>query len=217
MAVPLQGSGTFALEAMLTTLVGPTDRVLILTNGAYGRRLVQMAECLGVSIDTVDCPENATHSPDVVRRKLKESAYSHLAVVHCETTTGILNPIHRWGQLARDANCTFLVDAMSSFGGIPTDWESTGVDCFVSSSNKCLQGVPGFAFAVVKRTLLTQIDHVPPSLSLNLRQQWEGLEATGQFRFTPPTHTLLAFRQALKELEQEGGVCRTGSTLPSKS
>ena len=205
-AIPMQGSGTFGIESVLSTVIGPNDRLLILINGAYGKRMAQIAECLGLDFVTYEVSENCIHDRSRVESILGESAFTHLAVVHCETTTGILNPVGDWGAVARDHHCQFLVDGMSSFGGVPLDLRAAHVDFLMSSSNKCLQGVPGFAFVIARRELLMQIRHQPRSVSLNLRAQLEGLQSNGQFRFTPPTHTMLAFRQALRELEEEGGV-----------
>ena len=205
-AIPMQGSGTFGIEAVLSTVVAPEDRILILVNGAYGRRLAQIASCLQLNHEIVTCPENELHDMEVVEAALKSSQCRFLAVVHCETTTGILNPVTEFGALAKQYNCQFIVDAMSSFGGIPLDVAGAHIDYLVSSSNKCLQGVPGFAFVIAKRASLLAIKHRAKSVSLNLLDQYETLEKTGQFRFTPPTHAMLAFHQALLELKHEGGV-----------
>jgi 2-aminoethylphosphonate-pyruvate transaminase len=127
-------------------------------------------------------------------------------VVHCETTTGILNPVAEIGPVVARAGACFLVDAMSSFGAIPVDPDSAAIDFLISSSNKCIEGVPGFAFILARRSRLEECADRARTLTLDLHAQWTGLERDGQFRFTPPTHTLLAFRQALRELESEGGI-----------
>jgi 2-aminoethylphosphonate-pyruvate transaminase len=135
-----------------------------------------------------------------------DPAITHVGAVHCETTTGLFNPIRELGKVAAGRGKVFMVDAMSSFGAVPipaADWD---IDYLVSSSNKCIEGVPGFSFVLARRSALEQINGYARSLSLNLLAQWRGLEADGQFRFTPPTHAMLAFRQALAELEAEGGV-----------
>ena len=205
-AIPIQGSGTYAIEAVLATVVGPDDRLLILVNGAYGQRMVEIAECYRLKHDVYQVQENQIHELSGVESILTSSRFTHLAVVHCETTTGILNPIEQWGTIAKIRKCKFIVDGMSSFGGVPIDFTTAQIDYLVSSSNKCLQGVPGFAFVVARRESLLEAKHKPRSVSLNLLQQLLGFERNGQFRFTPPTHVLLAFLQALRELEDEGGV-----------
>lgn len=208
-AVPIQGSGTFGIEALFATVIGPKDRLLILVNGAYGQRMVEIARCHGLVHEVYEVPENAIHERSSVDSMLAGSRFTHLAGVHCETTTGILNPIDHWGAVAKTHRCHFIVDAMSSFGGIPLDMTANHIDFLVASSNKCLQGVPGVAFVVANRESLMSGQNEPRSVSLNLRQQLLGFERNGQFRFTPPTHVLLALHQALMELDAEGGVqCR---------
>ncbi len=207
-AIPIQGSGTYGIESVFASVIGPSDRLLIMVNGAYGRRMVEMAKCYGLQHEVYEVPENAIHDQSTLHSVLNRTQFTHLATVHCETTTGILNPIDQFGAVAKAHHCQFIVDAMSSFGGIPLDMTSLPIDYLISSSNKCLQGVPGVAFVVARRQSLMSGQHEPRSLSLNLRQQLLGFEANGQFRFTPPTHVLLAFHQALKELDAEGGVER---------
>jgi 2-aminoethylphosphonate-pyruvate transaminase len=206
-AIPLQGSGTFAVEAMLGTAVPRDGLLLVAVNGAYGRRMVQIAECLRIACVAVEYPEN---EPVAVERLAEVLAggrsFTHLACVHCETTTGLLNPIEAIGQLSDRFGVGFLVDAMSSFGGVPLNVAAAHADFLVSSANKCIQGVPGFGFALARRAALEACSGRARSVSLDLLAQWRGLEADGQFRFTPPTHVLLAFRQALRELADEGGV-----------
>jgi len=134
-----------------------------------------------------------------------DPAITHVAVVHCETTTGIMNPIEAIGEIVARAGKVYFVDAMSSFGAVPVDVAKCHIDYLVSSANKCIEGVPGFGFVIAKRETLLKTKGYARSLSLDLLSQWQGLEANGQFRFTPPTHVLLAFYQALLELEAEGG------------
>ena len=140
----------------------------------------------------------------------KDSAITHVAVVHSETTTGILNPIELYGRIAKIHGCIFIVDAMSSFGAYPIDLKACGIDYLVSSANKCIEGVPGFSFILARKEALKTTRGFARTLSLDLLAQWEGLEGDGQFRFTPPTHVVLAFHKALLELEQEGGVLARG-------
>lgn len=205
-AIPMQGSGTFGIEAVIATVIAPSDRLLVLVNGAYGRRLAHIASCYDVAVDVYECAENETHDATQVQHMLRDSNFTHLAIVHCETTSGVLNPVQKLSQIGREQGCQIIVDAMSSFGGMAFSLQDTPVDYLISSSNKCLQGVPGFAFVIAKRDALSQVQHRCRSVSLNLTEQLAGLEANGQFRFTPPTHAMLAFHQALNELDAEGGV-----------
>jgi 2-aminoethylphosphonate-pyruvate transaminase len=153
-------------------------------------------------------PEDTTPQPqaDVAAKLKNDPAITHVAIIHCETTTGVLNPVKEVGQIVRDFGRTYFVDAMSSFGGVPLNLKECGIDYMVSSANKCVEGVPGFAFVLARREALLATEGYARSVSLDLLAQWKGLEKDGQFRFTPPTHVLLAFHQALIELEQEGGV-----------
>jgi 2-aminoethylphosphonate-pyruvate transaminase len=136
---------------------------------------------------------------------------THVAVVHCETTTGILNPIVEIGQIAKEFGCGYVVDAMSSFGAVPIDVKRANIDYLISSANKCIEGVPGFSFVIARRAALLGCEGYARSLSLDLLGQWKGFEKNGQFRYTPPTHSILAFEQALDELDQEGGVTARGA------
>lgn len=206
-AVLLQGSGTTGVEAVFATCVPPNGKVCVVTNGAYGDRMLRMLELLRIPHVALRSPENEVPDLTALEALLAaDPAITHLAAVHCETTTGILNPIAEIGKLSRRYCCLFLVDAMSSFGALPIDCEEAGVDFLVSSANKCLQGVPGFCFVLGRREALLANEAHARSLSLNLADQLRGFDKNGQFRFTPPTHTLLAFEQALKEFSAEGGV-----------
>lgn len=206
-AIPMQGSGTFAVEAVFSSVIPPQGRLLILANGAYGERMLQIAERLRIAAQIERWSED--ESPDVgrVRQVLSNGPLpTHVAVVHLETTTGILNPLGKIGGLVREKGCRFIVDAMSSFGGVPLDLAQLPVDYLIASANKCLESVPGFAFVIANRAALEESAGWARSLSLDLLAQWQGLERNGQFRFTPPTHALLALAQALAELRVEGGV-----------
>ena len=206
-AVLMQGSGTFALESVLSSVIPPDGKLLVLANGAYGERMHRIAERLGIAVRIHRWPEDSSPDAETVMKLLEEeTALTHVALVHLETTTGILNPINEIARIASDAGCRFIVDAMSSFGGVPLDLAQLKTDYLISSANKCLEGVPGFAFVIAKREALQATAGWARSLSLDLLAQWQGFEDNGQFRFTPPTHALLAFAQALKELREEGGV-----------
>ena len=207
-AVLLQGSGTYAVEAVLQTS-SPRQgaRVLVIANGAYGKRMVQVCEVAGIECEVIRFAEIFPVDLEKVQSKLTSGVkYSTVCVVHCETSSGVMNDVETLGALVRKTqpNAFYFVDAMSSFGAVPLDLQN--VDFIVSSANKCLQGVPGFSYAISRRSALESCAGNSRSLSLDLVRQEEGLCATGQFRFTPPTHTILAFRQAIKEFYQEGGV-----------
>ena len=210
-AVLMPGSGTFGIEATLSSVIPPEGKLLILINGAYGSRIHKIAEVHHISNTKLVYAENTQPDPAEMQAVLNEdSAITHVAVVHSETTTGILNPIETYGKIAKEHGCIYIVDAMSSFGAYPIDLKACGIDYLVSSANKCIEGVPGFSFILARKEALKTIRGYARTLSLDLLAQWEGLEGDGQFRFTPPTHVVLAFHKALLELEQEGGVLARG-------
>src|SRR5262249_51868351 len=207
-AVLLQGSGTYAIEAMLGTFVprGGAAKLLVIDNGAYGARMAEIARALGIAFEVLaGPPADPVDPPDVAAALAAGERITHVAVVHCETTTGVLNPIQEIGAVVRRAGAAFLVDAMSSFGAIPIDVERDRIDVLASSSNKCLEGVPGCAFVIAHRDRLRSAAPAH-SVALDLAAQWHGFERDGQFRFTPPTHVVLALDRALVELDREGGV-----------
>lgn len=204
--VLMQGSGTFGVESVISSAVPRGGRLLVLVNGAYGRRIAQMARIHGIGVTTVESAEDrAPDVADVATALDADPGLTHVAVVHCETTTGILNPVAGVCRVARERGRATIVDSMSAFGAIPIDVGSLGIDFLVSSANKCIEGVPGFSFVIARREALLAAT-AGRTLSLDLLDQWRGLEGNGQFRFTPPTHTLIAFHQALRELRDEGGV-----------
>lgn len=206
-AVLMQGSGTFGIEAVLSTVTPPDGKWLILVNGAYGRRMAHIAEVLGIQTQVLTYPENTTPAPaDAASALAADPRIRHVGVVHCETSTGIVADVAALGQVVHQAGRRFFVDAMSSFGAIPVNLAECHIDFLVSSANKCIEGVPGFSFVLARREALLEAEGYARSVSLDLLAQWRGLESNGQFRFTPPTHALLAFAQALQELDAEGGV-----------
>ena len=210
-AVLIQGSGTFGIEATLSSVIPPDGKLLILINGAYGHRMHKIADIHRIHCQTLIFPEDSQPDASALESALKnDPAISHVAVVHCETTTGIMNPIEVYGEIVKRYRRTYIVDAMSSFGAYPVDLKACGIDYLISSSNKCIEGVPGFSFVLAGKDSLLATRGFARTLSLDLLAQWEGLEGDGQFRFTPPTHAILAFRQALLELEQEGGISARG-------
>lgn len=206
-AIPMQGSGTFAIESLLGSVIPPNGRLLVAVNGAYGRRMCEIAARLRIDNVPLTFDEDQPVDAAAVAERLRERGpFTHVAIVHCETTTGLLNPLQPVGEAVAATGAAYIVDAMSSFGGIPMDLAAARVDYLVSSANKCIEGVPGFGFVLARRERLVETDGWARSLSLDLLAQWRGLEKDGQFRFTPPTHVLLAFHRALEELTAEGGV-----------
>lgn len=205
--VLMQGSGTFGMESALDTFLSDEDRILILINGAYGRRAREIAERLGKQVVTVEWSENESIDPDAVSGVLSnDPSITHVWVVHCETTTGLMNDLESIGRVVAGAGKRFLVDAMSSFGGIPIDFDAAHIDVLISSANKCIEGVPGFSFMLVDRSVLEKSEGNARSTSLDACAQWKRMAIDGQFRFTPPTQVLMAFLQALRELHAEGGI-----------
>jgi 2-aminoethylphosphonate-pyruvate transaminase len=205
--VLMQGSGTFGVESVISSVVGKNDQLLVLVNGAYGERIVKMAKVHGITHIVKTFAENEIVTPHAVQEVLSQHPdITHVACIHSETTTGLFNPITEIGAICKQAGKVFIVDAMSSFGGVQMDIKAMQIDFLVSSSNKCIEGVPGFSFVLCKKSELMKAKGQARSLSLDLYDQWNGLEKNGQFRFTPPTHSLLAFRQAIRELDAEGGI-----------
>ncbi|MFA0312233.1 2-aminoethylphosphonate--pyruvate transaminase [Vibrio splendidus] len=207
-SVLMQGSGTASVEATIGSVISNSGKLLVVDNGAYGARIAQIAEYLNISCHVVSPGE--TSQPDLNEMETAlamDSDITHVAIVHCETTTGMLNPIEEIAKLAKQHNKTVILDAMSSFGGIPMDIADLGIDYMISSANKCIQGVPGFGFVIAKQSELEKCKGQARSLSLDLFDQWHCMESNhGKWRFTSPTHTVRAFYQALLELEQEGGI-----------
>lgn len=204
----IQGSGTFAVEATIGSVVPPGGKMVIVSNGAYGKRMVEIAARL--RIDHLEVEHGETDPPAVDRIGAilaADPAVTHVAMAHCETTTGMLNPAEEVGRLTREHGRKYILDAMSSFAGVPMTMESVAADFLISSANKCVQGVPGFAFVVARRSEMESIRGWARSLSLDLWDQWQEMEAKGgKWRYTSPTHVVCAFAQALAELEEEGGV-----------
>lgn len=205
--VLMQGSGTFCVESVIGTAIPAEGKLLVLANGAYGKRIAQIAEYLKIPLAVIDRDETLSLDLEELKSVLKSDlSISHVAVVHCETTTGMLNPVEAIGRIVKSYGKTYIVDAMSSFGGIPMKIEDIGADYLVSSANKCIQGVPGFGFIVARTELLKASSDNARSLSLDLYSQWKSMEdGNGKWRFTSPTHVVRAFHQALAELREEGG------------
>lgn len=209
--VPLQGSGTFVVEAMLSNFVPPEGRVLILVNGAYGVRMKRICDYHGRPSEVLEWPEDQPVDPARVDDTLSSRPdITHVAIVHCETTTGILNPLEMVAEVVARRGRSLLVDSMSAFGALAVDCATVPFDALVASSNKCLEGVPGMGFCLANETALKRTKGNSDSLCLDLHEQWRGFQANGQWRFTPPTHCVLAFARALEEFFLEGGVAGRG-------
>lgn len=205
-AVPIQGSGTYALEAAAATLLDDDDTLLVLANGAYGERMAAIARRLGKRVVVRRWAEDQPVEAAAVAEAIAaDSAISHVAVVHCETTTGILNPLAEVAGAVAAAGRVLIVDAMSSFGALPLDVAALPAPVVLASSNKCLQGAPGIAFALVDRYLLAGCAGRSASTVLDLHAQWQGFEGNGQWRFTPPVQVAAALVEALDGLVAEGG------------
>ena len=206
--VLLQGSGTYCVEATIGATVRSEDKLLILANGAYGKRMAQIADYYKLNYVLVSLGETELVTGEVARKALEANpGVTHLSMVHSETTTGLLNPIEEVAEVIRGRGITFIVDAMSSFAGVPIDIKGLGIDFLVSSANKCIQGVPGFGFIIAKKDKMLATKGNARSLSLDIYAQWETMEkGHGKWRFTSPTHVVRAFYQAMQELKEEGGI-----------
>ncbi|WP_350333201.1 2-aminoethylphosphonate--pyruvate transaminase [Coralliovum pocilloporae] len=205
--VPMQGSGTFSVEAMLGTFLSWNTKALVLLNGAYGKRIVETLEYLGRDYVAIDKGDYLPPRGEEVEAAIEaDPSITHVIVVHVETSSGILNPIEEIAEVTERLGRTMLIDSMSAFGAMPIDFKKVRFDALVSSANKCIEGVPGFGFVLARREALEACDGNSHSLSLDIYKQWIHMEKTGQWRFTPPTHTVTAFLTALELYEQEGGV-----------
>lgn len=204
--VPVQGSGTFAVEAMLTSFVPPKGKVLLLVNGAYGQRAKKILDIARRKSIVHETPEDTPPDLAKVETILKKSkAITHIFVVHCETTSGIVNPIEEIGLLAKKYEKIYLVDSMSAFGALPLDANKIHADAIAASSNKCIEGVPGLGFVLARKSIIQTLKGNATTLVLDLHDQWQNFEKTGQYRFTPPIHVIVSFHQALTEFFEEGG------------
>ncbi|MCG5072150.1 2-aminoethylphosphonate--pyruvate transaminase [Paraburkholderia tagetis] len=209
--VPMQGSGTFAVEAMLTTFVPANGEVLVLINGAYGKRAKRILDIAGRKTIVHETPEDTPPDLAQVEALLAGNpSITHVFTIHCETTSGILNPIAKIGALANKYGKGYLVDSMSAFGALPLDVQTMHIDALAASSNKCIEGVPGLGFVICRRESLARTQGNATTLVLDLHEQWVNMEKTSQYRFTPPTHVIVAFHQALDEFDAEGGVAGRG-------
>ena len=210
--VPIQGSGTFAVESMLGTFIPKDGKLLVLANGAYGLRAAQTMDYLNRDYHLLDkgdyLPPRGSEVAGILEN---DKAITHVLVIHCETSSGILNPLEEIGAVVKSAGRKLLIDSMSAFGAVPVDPEKIDFEAMVSSANKCIEGVPGFGFVFAKLSALEAAKGNCHSLSLDVEAQWSAMEKSGQWRFTPPTHVVAAFLTALEIHEEEGGVAGRGA------
>lgn len=205
--VPLQGSGTFAVEAALGTLVPADGKVLVPDNGAYCQRIVRILTTLGRACVVLSFREDEPADPVRIAQALADDpAITHVAQVHCETGTGILNPLAAIAEAVAHHGRRLIVDAMSTFGLIPIDAVSMPFDALIAASGKCLEGVPGMGFVIARQAALEAAAGRSHSLALDLHDQWQYMQRTGQWRFTPPTHVVAALHEALVQYQEEGGL-----------
>ena len=204
--VPMQGSGTFSVEAAINTLVPSAGHVLVLINGAYGLRLAKLTQMMGRKVSTFETAEDVPTTAADVERLLKDDpSITHVGLIHCETSTGILNPLPEIAAVVERHGKSLIVDAMSSFGAIGIDARTTKFDALIAASGKCIEGPPGMGFVLVRRGILEQCAGNSTSLALDLHDQWVYMEKTTQWRYTPPTHVVVAFNAALDQHVAEGG------------
>ena len=210
--VPMQGSGTFSVEAAVGTLVPRAGHVLVPQNGAYCQRIARICRVLGRRLTTVDYAENTQVAAADIERALRaDPSITHVALVHCETSTGILNPLEEVAQVVSRHGRGLIVDAMSSFGALEIDARTTPFDAVVAASGKCLEGPPGMGFVIVRREPLERCEGNCHSLSLDLYDQWVYMKKTTQWRYTPPTHVVAAFDAAIAQYLEEGGLVARGA------
>jgi 2-aminoethylphosphonate-pyruvate transaminase len=210
--VPMQGSGTFAVEAAIGTLVPRTGHVLVPQNGAYCQRIARICRVLGRKLTTIDYPENTqVAASDLERALTSDPSITHVALVHCETSTGILNPLDELAQVVARHRKGLIVDAMSSFGALEIDARHTPFDAVVAASGKCLEGPPGMGFVIVRRAVLERCEGNCHSLAMDLYDQWVYMQKTTQWRYTPPTHVVAAFDSAIAQYLEEGGLAARGA------
>jgi 2-aminoethylphosphonate aminotransferase len=200
------GSGTAAVEAAICSTVPQDGRLLVVDNGSYGQRIADIAAAYGIAHDSEQLGTGGYPEPARIAARLSHTRYTHMAVIHHETSTGVLNPVEAIGAVCREHGVQMIVDAMSSYAGIPIDIEAMGADFLISSSNKCIQGMAGLGFVICRRQRLQALQPIPGrSLYLNLAQQHRYFEQHRQMQFTPPVQMVYALEQALQEFFAEGG------------
>ena len=210
--VPMQGSGSFSVEAMLGSFIPHEGKVLVLSNGAYGARIAQTLGYLKRNHTVIDKGDYMPPRGEEVTAALKaDPEITHVIVVHCETSSGILNPIKEISEAVYAEGRKLIIDSMSAFGAIPLEISDVRFEAMVSSANKCIEGVPGFGFIFATKTELEAAKGRSHSLCLDVHAQWAHMNKTGQWRFTPPTHVVVAFVEALRAHTAEGGVAARGT------
>ncbi len=210
--VPMQGSGSFSVEAMLGTFIPWDGKVLVLANGAYGLRAAETMKYLARGYTLIDKGDYMPPRGDEVEAALDaDPDITHVIVIHCETSSGILNPVAEISEAVYSRGRKLLIDSMSAFGALPLDVNEIRYEAMVSSANKCIEGVPGFGFVIARRSELEACKGNSHSLALDIHAQWAYLEKTGQWRYTPPTHVVAAFLEALRIHAEEGGVAGRGA------
>jgi 2-aminoethylphosphonate-pyruvate transaminase len=204
--VPLQGSGTFSVEAAIATVVPRNGHVLVLDNGAYCKRAAKLTALMGREVTSLDFDEAHPVDPAALDTYLqKDTSITHVVLVHCETGAGVLNPLQAVADVCAQYGVGLIVDAMSSFGALSIDARTTRFDALIAASGKCLEGVPGMGFVFIRRTILQACEGNSQSLAMDLFDQYTYMEKTGQWRFTPPTHVVAALAEAIAQFEEEGG------------
>ena len=204
--VPLQGSGTFSVEAAVATVVPRDGHVLVLDNGAYCKRAAKLTHLMGRRTTVVPFAEDAAISPEVLQTHLlADKSITHVVMIHCETGAGVLNPLQAVADVCQAHGKGLIVDAMSSFAALEIDARKVHFDALVAASGKCLEGVPGMGFVFIRKAILPQCEGNNCSLAMDLYDQYIYMEKTGQWRFTPPTHVLVALNEAIAQFEEEGG------------
>ena len=204
--VPMQGSGTFSVEAAVNTLVPRNGHLLVLINGAYGKRLARLTELMGRKLSVFETAEDVpTAGTDVARKLDADPSITHVGLIHCETSTGILNPLPEIAEAVAQRGRRLIIDAMSSFGALPIDARTVPFDALIAASGKCVEGPPGMGFVFARRSALEQCAGNSSSISLDLYDQWSYMEKTTQWRYTPPTHVVVALDAALDQYLAAGG------------
>lgn len=204
--VPLQGSGTFSVEAAVATVVPRDGHVLVLDNGAYCKRAAKLSHLMGRRTTVVPFAEDAAISPEVLQTHLlADKSITHVVMIHCETGAGVLNPLQAVADVCQAHGKGLIVDAMSSFAALEIDARKVHFDALVAASGKCLEGVPGMGFVFIRKAILPECEGNNSSLAMDLYDQYIYMEKTGQWRFTPPTHVLVALNEAIVQFEEEGG------------
>ena len=204
--VPLQGSGTFSVEAAVATLVPTSGHIVVLDNGAYCKRAAKLSTLMGRRCTLMPFADDEAVSPAALRERLSaDRSITHVVLVHCETGAGVINPLQAIADVCAEFNTGLIVDAMSSFAALEIDARKTRFDALVAASGKCLEGVPGMGFVFIRKAVLAQCEGQSQSLAMDLYDQYAYMEKTGQWRFTPPTHVVVALAEAIAQFEEEGG------------